>query len=48
MGEEPMFEGIDEGDEEVLEGDTSPTLAVRRICVSLHENGDEQLHNNIF
>ena len=29
MGEEPMFDGTDEGDEEVCEGDMGPTLVVR-------------------
>ena len=29
MGEELVFDGIDEGDEEILEGDTGPTLVVR-------------------
>ena len=29
VGEEPVFDGTNEGDEEVQEGDTGPTLVVR-------------------
>ena len=48
VGEEPMFDGTDKGDEEVLEGDTSLTLVVRQMCLTPRANGDEWLCNNIF
>ena len=48
MGEEPVFDGTDEGDEEILEGDTGPALVVRRMCLTPHANEDEWLRNNIF
>ena len=48
MGEELVFDGTDEGDEEILEGDTGPTLVVRHICLTPRANEDEWLHNNIF
>ena len=48
VGEEPIFDGIDVGDEEILEGDTSPVLVVRQIYLTPLSNGDEWLHNNIF
>ena len=48
MGEELVFDGTDEGDEEILEGDMGPTLVVRRICLTSHANKDEWLCNNIF
>ena len=48
VGEEPMFDSTDEGDEEVLEGHTSPALVVRRMCLSPRAKEDECLCNNIF
>ena len=48
MGEELVFDGTDEGDEEILEGDTGPTLVVRHMCLMPHVNEDEWLCNNIF
>ena len=41
VGEEPMFDGTDEEDEEVLEGDTSLALVVRKMCLTPHAKGDE-------
>ena len=41
VGEEPVFDGIDEGDEEILEGDTGPALVVRHMCLMPHANEDE-------
>ena len=43
-----MFDGIDRGGEEILEGDTSPVLVVCWMCLTPHANGDEWLCNNIF
>ena len=40
-----MFDGTDEGDEEILEGDTGPVLAVRRMCLTTRANEDEWLRN---
>ena len=48
MGEEPVFDGIDEGDVEILEGDTSPELVVRRMYLTPRAKKDEWLCNNIF
>ena len=48
MGKELVFDGIDEGDEEILEGDMGPTLVVRHMCLIPCANKDEWLHNNIF
>ena len=48
VGEEPVFDGIDEGNEEVLEGDASPALVVRWMCLTPRANGDKRLCNNIF
>ena len=48
VGEELVFDGTDEGDEEVLEGDTGPALVVRQMCLTPCANGDEWLCNNIF
>ena len=45
MAEEPMFYGTEEGDEEILEGDTGATLVVRRMCLTPHANEDEWLYN---
>ena len=39
MGEEPVFDGTDQGDEEVLEGDMCPTLVVRQMCLTLVKTG---------
>ena len=44
MGEEPTFDGIDKGDE-ILEGDTGPTLVVRRMFLMPRANEDEWLGN---
>ena len=41
VGEEPVFDGTYEGDEEVLEGDTGPTLVVRWMCLTPRTNEDE-------
>ena len=41
VGEELVFDGTDEGDVEILEGDTGPTLVVRRMCLGSRANGDE-------
>ena len=41
VGEEPMFDGTDEGDEEVCEGDMGPTLVVRQICLTPRTNEDK-------
>ena len=46
--EEPMFDGTDEGDEEILEGDTSLALVAKRLCLTPSVNDDEWLGNNIF
>ena len=43
-----MFDGTDEGDEEVLESDTGPTLVVRQMCLTPRANRYEWLCNNIF
>ena len=48
MGEEPVFDGTDERDEEVLEGDTGLALIVRQMRLTPHANGGEWLCNNIF
>ena len=48
VGEEPVFDDNDEGDVEILEGDTGPALVVRRMCLASHGNRDEWLRNNIF
>ena len=48
VGDEPVFDGTNEGDVEILEGDTGPALVVRRMCLISHANRDEWLHNNIF
>ena len=48
MGEELMFNCTGEGDEDILEGDTGPTLLVRRMCLMLCANEDEWLRKNIF
>ena len=45
VAEEPVFYGTDEGDEEIFEGDTGPTLVVRRMCLTPHANEDERLYN---
>ena len=47
-GEEPVFDGTNEGDEKVLEGDTGTALVVRWMCLTPHANRDEWLRNNIF
>ena len=47
MGKELVFDGTDEGDEEVLKGDTSPALVVRRMYLTPRANEDEWLCNNI-
>ena len=41
VGEEPVFDGTDEGDEEILEGDMGPALVVRRMCLTLRANENE-------
>ena len=43
-----VFDGTDEGDKKVLEGDTDPALVVQQMCLTLRTNGDERLRNNIF
>ena len=43
-----MFDGTDEGDDEVLEGDMGPALVVQWMCLTFHVNGDEWLSSNIF
>ena len=48
MGEEPAFDDTKEEDEEVLEGDTGPTLVVRKMCLTPRANEDDWLGNNIF
>ena len=48
VGEEPVFDGTDGGDEEVLEGDIGLTLVVRRMCLTPRANRDKWLCNNIF
>ena len=48
MGEEPVFDGTDMANKEILEGDTGPVLVVRRMCLTPCANRDEWLHNNIF
>ena len=48
VGEEPVFDGTDEGDVEILEGHTGPALVVRRIYLALRANMDEWLRNNMF
>ena len=48
VGREPVFDGTDEGDEEVFEGDIGPALVVRRMCLTPRTNGDKWLGNNIF
>ena len=48
VGEEPVFDGTGEGDEEILEGDMGPALMVRRMCLTPRANEDEWLRNNIF
>ena len=48
VGEQPMFDGTDEGNEKVLEGDTGPALVVIQICLTPRANRDEWLRNNIF
>ena len=48
MGEEPLFNGTNEGDEEVLEGDTGLAMVVRLKCLTPRANKDEWLCNNIF
>ena len=41
VGEESVFDGTNEGDKEVLKGDTGLTLVVRRMCLTTRTNGDE-------
>ena len=41
VGEDPMFNGTDERDEEVFEGDTGQALVVRWMCLTPRTNGDE-------
>ena len=48
VGEEPVFDGTDEGDKEVLEGDMGLVLVVKWMRLTFHANGYEWLHNNIF
>ena len=48
MGEELVFDGTDEGDEEILEGDMGLALVVRHMCLMPRGNEDEWLRNNIF
>ena len=48
MGEEAVFDGTDEGDKEILEGDMGLALVVRRMCLTPRANKDEWLRNNIF
>ena len=48
MGEEPVFDVTNERDKEIFEGDTGPTLVVRRLCLTPRTNEDEWLRNNIF
>ena len=48
VGDEPVFDGTNEGDEEVPEGDTITTLVVKRACLTPRANGAEWLRNNIF
>ena len=40
-----MFDGTDEGDEEILEGDSGLALMVRRMCLTPYANEDEWLPN---
>ena len=48
VGEELVFDGTNEKDEEILEGDTGPPLVVRCMCLTPRVNEDEWLRNNIF
>ena len=48
VDEDPVFDGTDKGNEEVLEGDTGPALVIRRMCLTPCANGDEWLCNNVF
>ena len=48
VGEEHVFDGNDEGDEEVLEGDLGLALFARWKCLTPFANEDEWLHNSIF
>ena len=48
VGEEPVFDGTNDGDVEILEGDTGPVLVVRCMCLASYANEDEWLCNNIF
>ena len=48
LGEESVFDGTEEGDEEILEGDTGLALVVRHMCLTPRANEDEWLRNNIF
>ena len=48
VGEEPVFDGTDEGDEEVLKGDMGLALVVKHMCLAPRTNRDEWLCNNIF
>ena len=41
VGEDLVFDGTDDGDEEVFDGDMGPTLVVRRMCLTPRANGDE-------
>ena len=45
MAEEPVFDGTDEGDEEILKGDICPTLVVKHMFLAPHTNEDEWLRN---
>ena len=48
VGEEPVFDGIDTGGEDIFKGDTGPILMVYQMCLTPRANGDEWLRNNIF
>ena len=48
VGEELVFDGTDEGDVELFEGDTGPAIVVRCLRLTPHANRDEWLRNNIF
>ena len=48
VGEQPIFDDTKEADEEVLKGNTGPTLVMSRMCLTPHANEDEWLCNNIF
>ena len=45
VGEELVFDGADEGNVEILEGDIGSILVVRRMCLTLRANEDEWLRN---